>query len=304
VLAAGAVCACSPLLTSGVHQSPSLCANDQQHYLAAWPLPPPTSEQTQDVRECDFESLAAERYSGSWSVTGLDEMYAPETGCDWAVLAATYIGRINEDDPVPEIVQQSLEHLLHSNAAFVMVNPIFYPYFGRVGLVQPPPFTDHAITDVEISYDWTGLGERVHYIVEISEADSDPQAIIRPARSAFFRARDVDMCLVQALGPALSDLVPVDSQFSLRPCTDNSPEWTVVLTFADSTTVELTTNGSNFLSGGGPWQTNIDGQNYVQCSATFLEALGDIIKALDLPWGQPAGMTCFQREEVFGLAFP
>jgi hypothetical protein len=43
---------------------------------------------------------------------------------------------------------------------------------------------------------------------------------------------------------------------------------------------------------GGPWQTNIGGQNYLQYSTEFIKAIDALIREIGLPYGQPMGMTC------------
>lgn len=71
----------------------------------------------------------------------------------------------------------------------------------------------------------------------------------------------------------------------------------------DGTKLDLTMNGSNFLSVGGPWQTEIGDQNYVQFSAALAKAIVDSANALGLPFGSPAGMYC-PGKTLFEKAFP
>jgi len=88
-------------------------------------------------------------------------------------------------------------------------------------------------------------------------------------------------------------------------CYDNYPDWSVVLTYADGTEIELVTNGSNVFNAGGPWQVTIDAQNYMQYSTIFMIALAEVVEVMDLPWGQPAGMYCSGLEDsLLNLAFP
>jgi hypothetical protein len=113
----------------------------------------------------------------------------------------------------------------------------------------------------------------------------------------------VDTQTLQALGPALTDLLPVASKFTLAPCYDNYPDWVVTLTFADGATLTLQTDNSNFLFFGGPWFTDVDEQSYVQFSAAFAEALSEVVSAVGLPLGEPGAMSCF-GDSVFDKAFP
>src|SRR5690606_10324658 len=99
------------------------------------------------------------------------------------------------------------------------------------------------------------------------------------------------------------NLVPINSQFPLTTCYDNYPDWTTTLTLKDGSTVELTTNESNMIYIGGPWQANIDGQNYIQFSIEFIKAIDTLIQEIGLPYGQPMAMTCGPRD-VFEQAYP
>jgi hypothetical protein len=58
------------------------------------------------------------------------------------------------------------------------------------------------------------------------------------------------------------------------------------------------------LTAGGPWQTVIEEQNYIQFSAEFLIALDKLIQRLGLEYGQPAGMYCNADTDVLDLVYP
>ena len=83
-------------------------------------------------------------------------------------------------------------------------------------------------------------------------------------------------------------------------CSDDYPEWTVTLTFKDATTLKLVTNGSNIFYSGGPWQTEIDKQNYVQYSGAFLDALAAIGTTLQLP--ATSDTYCGSATDLFPIA--
>ena len=79
----------------------------------------------------------------------------------------------------------------------------------------------------------------------------------------------------------------------------------MTLTFEDGPTVNFATNGSNILNAGGPWQAEIDGQNYMQHSADMLTAVIELKEALELPFGETAAMTCGGLEkQPIDDAFP
>ena len=75
----------------------------------------------------------------------------------------------------------------------------------------------------------------------------------------------------------------------------------------DGSKLELTTNGSNLIGLGGPWQTTIGGVTYMQLSPDFVFAIANLVKVLDLAIGEPMGAMCrgydIQRE-VLGAAAP
>ena len=96
-------------------------------------------------------------------------------------------------------------------------------------------------------------------------------------------------------------MVPIESEIQIVPCTDNFPQWRMTITFADDTKITFDTT-SNFLSVGGPWETTIDGQTYIQYSSAIPEKIGNLVKALELPVGEPFAMSCF-GDSVFEKAF-
>jgi hypothetical protein len=150
------------------------------------------------------------------------------------------------------------------------------------------------------------MGDEVEYKVDISQADTNPSVAVtnyKPATVNKNIKTKIEKNIVQALGKSLSNLLPINSQFSLIPCTDNSPDWITIITLKDGTLIDLKTNGSNMIYIGGPWQTNIDGQNYLQYSVEFIKAMDTLIQEIGLPYGEPMGMYCHSRD-VFGQAYP
>ena len=113
----------------------------------------------------------------------------------------------------------------------------------------------------------------------------------------------VDSQFVQELSNALINFTPSQGFFILEVCTDNNPDWTVLLQFDDGISLTLETNSSNMLTLGGPLQVKGGEQIYVQYSADFLVALADLIEALGLLFGQPFGTYC-SSVVVIDLAYP
>lgn len=284
-------------------------------FPASWPITLLTAEQIEVSSQCHLEELAAERYpNNQLKSVGIDELpdaYSPRSACDWAVLATAYAKRISEDDALPEPAMEAFIEAISRNYGFALAIPLFYLYFGEVFLVESPPFVKQEITTVQIDYTWVGLAgpdepDRLNYSVRIEQAHTKPavSATVTPESSApNLRLERLDKGKVQALGSALTDLLPIESQFEYVVCTDNYPDWSVSLTFKDGTQLDLTTDGSNFLFIGGPWQTQIDDQNYFQFSFGFAQAISDLFKALGLPFGSPAGMYC-PGDTLIDKAFP
>lgn len=267
----------------------------------AWPVSPLTEQQIASVNECAIESLTNERYPDGTPTDDLRSVFAPQSDCDWAVLALAYAARLDGDEPLPEAAKDAFSQAVSRNFGFALATPLFYYYFGSTSLVETPPAAQQEITDISIKYNWVGLGDPVKYALTVRQANTAPVLTVTPEISPSLHT-DVDRQLLQALAPALTDLLPVGSGFTLSPCTDNYIDWDVTLTFADSTTIHLTTD-SNFLYFGGPWFTAMDDQTYIQLSPAFPRALYELVSALGLPIGEPAGMTCF-GDSVFDKAFP
>ena len=286
-------------------------------FPANWPMTPLTGAEIEEVLQCRLEKLAAERYPNdqlkSVSIDELPDAYNPRSACDWAVLARAYAERVSWPDPLPEPAKEAFIETISRNYGFAVTGPLFFRYFGEVSLVEAPPFVEQEITAVKIDYTWLGLGlvgsggpDSFSYSVRIEQANTKPivSATVTPESSApNLRLEGLDPDKIQVLGPALTDLLPIESQFEYVSCTDNYPDWSIWLTFKDGTQLNLTTNGSNFLYVGGPWQMKIDGQNYFQFSSGFVTTIIDLFQTLGLPFGNPAAMVCWS-DPLFEKAFP
>ncbi len=275
-------------------------------FPAKWPIAPLTAAEIEEVSNCALEELAAERYPDGTLNAELRDAFSPVSACDWAVLATAYAERISEDDPLSEPAKEAFLEAISRNYGFAVTVPLFYPYFGEFSLIELPPFAQQEVTRVKMDYAWIGEGDPVSYSVRIEQADTKPVvfATVMPESSApDLSLKELDKGKVQALGLALTDLLPIESQFEYVVCTDNYSNWSILLTFKDGTQLNLTNSGSNFIFIGGPWQTKIDDQNYFQFSFAFAQAIFDLCKALGLPFGSPAGMYC-GGDTLFEKAFP
>jgi hypothetical protein len=288
------------LLVAGCVSLPGASGSQPETFPRPWPLSPFSDEQVAAVRACDLDQLREERYPTTIPTESLTKTVELVTPCDWAVLATAFAERAKGNDPLPA-GREALRQALTGNPAFMLADRLFYSYFGALELVTAPPQAQQLVHGVRLTYAWSGLGDPVDpFWTEISQADSEPlvtgTAPKQPEPPELKR-------LTQGLGAALTDLVPVDAPVSLQPCTDNYPDWRVTLTFADGSTLDLENHGSNALGLGGPWQTQISGQRYLQVSPTFAKALSNLVIALDLPLGEPAAWTCF-GDPVLDKAFP
>lgn len=287
-----------------------------------WSMPPLTDAQLEAVRNCNIETVAIDRYPEALTADELPQAYTPTTDCDWAVLARAYAQRW-DGVSLPESAQNAFGQAIALNPGFIYPSPLFGSYFGKIPVVEAPPFTQQEIVAVNIEYRWYGLGNGVSYRVAIDRANTQPvvsgtvdlglvfeDPILETPSHEELNSTDrnlagtIDPEIIQSLKFALTDLVPIDTQFTLNFCTDNYPDWSVSIAFADGKTITMVTQDSNFLYAGGPWQTTIDGQNYVQFSPAFIQALAHVVNTLELPWGEPAGMSCGGWENVLDAAFP
>jgi len=269
-----------------------------------WGLELLTDEQINQVKDCDIENLASERYPDY--VDELIYRFEPNTSCDWAVLAFAYADRVDEDKDLPDIAINAFAQAISENFGFVFSMPFFYRFFDAFPIVKSPPFSNQEIARVKIEYSWVGMGEPVEYTVDIRQANTNPIIKVtdyEPATIIQDLKYTIDKEIVQSLGNSLSNLLPINNQFSLIPCDDNNPDWTVTITLKDGSLLTLKTNESNMIYMGGPWQTNIAGQDYVQYSGIFAEALDNLIQEIGLSYGQPMAMYC-GLVNVFGQAYP
>lgn len=271
---------------------------------AEWPLPAVTGSQISEVRACDVEALSEERYPEDLPVADLEPHYLPANSCDWAVLTVAYVKR-GSDEKLSEEAITAFTRTVLQNPGFIFSLPVFYAFVDRVEVVRQPEFLQQDLTAVKIDYTWGGYGAPAAYKLEIHQADTIPVItvtdLVSPKKNQKVKT-EIDKALLQELGAALTDMVPIAAPFTITPCTDSQPDWVVTLTYRDGATVTLRTNRSNMLGMGGPWQMVVDGRAYMQYSARFPTALGKTISALNLPFGQPKGSFC-EQADLLGAAF-
>jgi hypothetical protein len=259
-------------------------------YPVEFPLPKLSPQQIKEVADCKIEELALNHYPENIGVDNLLQSYNPVSNCDWAVLAYSYAVR-NDNDYPSQLGIEAYNKSISLNYGFAFHSRIFYYYFGSTPMVDAPQFTNQPITKIEIIYSWGGYGNpsSIYHNLVIDQADSNP--ILISNTDTFDKNIKVNKEQIQGLTYGLIDLLPIDSKFQDLPCTDNFPSWLVTLKFVDGTQLVFESN-SNSLFLGGPWQTQIDDQIYLQNSPVFANKMGEIMESLDLPLGEPFGMMC------------
>jgi hypothetical protein len=296
-----------------------------------WPLPVPTADQIDDGRVCNatLKDLVLHRPFARLVDTGATAN--PPTACDWVVVAQAYLARKDQFEPAPANGKRALQNALSLNPAVavneylldgyqtIITKAPFYGDYGYLRFVKAPPFASQPITQAEIQFVWDGGEEepvqKIEYTITIAEADSKYPLVTgtlktRRKKGVYGQystpiANDgsirgtIDPALIQALGPSLVDLIPVNNLVRYADCVLNHPDWHVKLNFKDGTQLEMVTNKSTLYFSGGPWQTTIAGQKYIQFGTTFLSALESITDALKMPHGTISIPPLCDRNNIF-----
>ncbi|MFN2300000.1 MAG: hypothetical protein ACK2UB_14235 [Anaerolineales bacterium] len=263
--------------------------------IIPWPLPMPNREQIREARACEIDGLLAERYPESVSAEDFPDHYPVSNACDWAVLAAAYALRTENNRTLLADGRIAWINAVLQNAAYAFTNELFIGYFEAPGAVAAPPFALERLVRIAMDYAWKGYGDEVAYSIEIENAHLSPDAAGTVDDKPFSSGLSVETA--QALGRSLTDLLPVEKEFPIVVCYDNYPNWSLSLTYENGETVELRTNGSNFYGLGGPWWATIDGQLYLQSANAVIQSLRNIVDELDLPFGKPEAMYCYGLKE-------
>jgi hypothetical protein len=271
--------------------------------VLAWPVARFTPVQIAEVKSCDTEKLASTRYPKTMPPAAMPAAFTPTTPCDQATLAAACGARVGDEEEVPAPCVTAYRAAVKANPAFAFARGLIGAYFGKVAIVAAPPATRRPLASVVFQYTWGGLGDPVEWTITATDLATKPAIAVtgkNAKKAAWSPAVAAD---IAALAPALTSFLPIPKPLNAVDCTDNYPEWTATFTFDDGTKLELTTNRSNLLGLGGPWQTTIAGVTYLQLGPDLVRALVKLIKTLDLPIGEPMGAMCrgydLQRE-VFG----
>lgn len=262
--------------------------------ILAWPVAPLTDAQVKDITGCDLDKLADQRYPKALAADALPGAFEVKTTCDRAVLAAACASRKGEDDESAPSApcMEAYKAAVRENFGYAFVTRLAAGYFGKAHLVAPPPHAAHALVRAEITYNWDGLGDGVDWKLVVRDASTHPAFDLTGGSAKPVKQTPDAAKAVTALASSLDSFLPIQAPLEAVDCTDNYPQWTATLELDDGTKLELSTHRSNLLGLGGPWQLTLNGQTYLQMSPSLVKAIHDLVKALDLPIGQPRGMFC------------
>lgn len=276
-----------------------------------FPVDAPTEVQIDDAYACALVAGAEEEVTDATATPEAETSAEVSTACEIANHALALAAARDEDEDASEEEIALFQALVEANPALALRIDMISRYFNITALVAPPEFADQPIVSLNLTYTFAGLGPSNDYDVSITDADGEPQVSgaveIRTGSEddePLTLPETVDNAVIQAFGPALSDLLPIEEQFSAVPCLDYYPDWTVELTFEDGTALTLVTNQSNVIGIGGPWQVEIDGQHYMQYSGAIITAVVELLEALELPLGTTGGMSCFGASEPLWDGYP
>ncbi|HAY83660.1 MAG TPA: hypothetical protein DCY42_01695 [Chloroflexi bacterium] len=274
--------------------------------LYNWPIAPLSDAQIQDVLDCQNAT-----WSGGTEIDpqtiGIEDLV---TACDFGLKALSLI----DDFDTLELSNLGLyyaQQALLLNPGILFANPYFFYAFNEVAIVESPLSMQPVVKEIKINYNWSGIGNPVNYSVTITNAET-PLATgnveVGPGLNedesmitnwTFQQALSPE--LLEGLGSVMVNLIPVKRQGMMYACFDNYPNWEIEFAFDNGDLMSLLSNGSNFFLEGGPFQTRIEGQNYVMASYEFNLALNKIIQALALPYGQTLAMSCHPFPVAEGL---
>lgn len=281
-----------------------------------WPITAPTDEQLDEVRSCDIEKIVKIRYPEALDYWQIGKAYTPQSACDWATMAVAYQNHREDKKSISEDGKRAFYQAFKLNPAFALETQIYFNYFDSLNLVSAPRIVQQPIQNLVIDYN-SGVLEgpfSAGYHVKIEQANVPEKMKIlvqnklkgseRRVESSV--EKKIDANLVQAVSPALVNLIPIRSPFSLYDCRDTGPDWTAQVTFLDGTVLQLSTNGSNLRIAGGPWHVQIGAKYYTQFSTDLIYAFSDLFYALGIPLGQSMMQFCTHtdRTDIFNLAYP
>ena len=296
----------TPLPTSTPLPTPAPIPDPLSGPLYTWPIPALSEEQIQEVLDCQNST-----WSGNTQIDPKEiEIENPVTACDFGLKALSLVVDFDTME-LPDLGIYYAQQALLLNPGIIFANPYFFFAFQKIDLVDSPIPADQAVEEINVNYRWSGIGSPVNYSVKITNGDP-PLAVgnveVGPgleedesAKTTWTLQKELSPEFLEGIGSSMVNLIPVKRQGMMYACFDNYPDWEIVITFDDGSQTNLSSNTSNFYMDGGPFQTQIEGQNYVMASYEFNVALNKIIQELELPYGQTLAMYCHPFPVAEGL---
>jgi hypothetical protein len=265
--------------------------------LYSWPIPPLTEEQIQEVLDCQNAT-----WSGNVQINPAEiEIENPLTSCDFALKALSMV--VDSDTLVlPDSGIYYAQQALLINPGIIFANPYFFFAFVEIEIAGSPIPAGQIVEEIKINYTWSGIGAPVNYSVAITN-EGTPLAVgsveighgigeDESTQTSWTFQKELAPEFLAGIGSSLVNLIPVHRQGMMYACFDNYPNWVVEIIFDDGEQLDLSSNWSNFYMEGGPFQTRLEGQNYVMATHEFNIALNKIIDKLELPYGETMAMYC------------
>lgn len=274
--------------------------------LYTWPIPPLSDEQIQEILDCQKST-----WSGNTQIDPNEiEIENPVTACDYGLKALSLVVDLDTLE-LPDSGIYYAQQALLINPGIIFANPYFFFAFQGIDIVASPIPIERAIQEITVNYKWSGIGALVNYSATITYGES-PIAVgnveighgigeDENTKTNWSLQQELAPEFLEGIGSSMVNLIPVKRQGMMYGCFDNYPDWEIAITFDDGSQTNLFSNGSNFYMDGGPFQTRIEGQNYVMASYQFNLVLNKIIQELELPFGQTLAMYCHPYPVVEGL---
>jgi hypothetical protein len=258
--------------------------------LLAWPVVPFTKAQIAEVKRCDIATRAPAVFAKSVALDALGKAAKPKDACDQATLAQACAERLADDEDPPKHCLDAYRAAVSANPAYAFADGLPGAYFGKLALVGVPPAATRPLVAATIHYSWGGMGDGVDWTLTITDANTTPKVTVTGAKA---KPAPADLkTKLATMGSALQSMLPIDGPLTAQNCFDNYPDWTATFEYEGGEKLELATHKSNLLGRGGPWQLTAGGVTYLQLGPQMLRAIADVMKALDLPAGEPMAQTC------------
>lgn len=266
--------------------------------LYTWPIPPLNDQQIQEVLDCQNETWSEDYQLDPETI----QIETPATACEFGLKAISLISDFSNLE-LPPAGKRAAQQAILNNPGIIFANPYFLFAFQSVDIVNLPSAATSPLKEANIQYTWGGLGRETSFELLIRKEgttiatgtvelgyDYNNEEV---GPTSWEVNQEIDSATFQNFGASLTNLVPVRRQGQLFACFDNYPDWTIQFKYEDGAQLTLQSNESNFFIEGGPFQTQIEGQDYLLATYAFNINLLKIIEQLEIPLGEPAAMSCF-----------